>query len=190
MASPRGQQFIGCRIVRSRSTKPSCGWRCWRSPVGGGALSASSCCNRRISARLAVPTTLGEYVTTSEDPRDNILGRRQMRKGRQCAPGMSACLHKQTKGLLDARVCAFGACTNGTTPLVARSFDANPNAVVTYLTRIHVLVRSRGGPLCATTVCMTSPRGPPTLVTSWLRRNLRDQALAALPPLGSAVPSS
>jgi hypothetical protein len=54
-----------------------------------------------------------------QDPRDNILGRRRMSKGRQYAPGMSPYLLKQTNGLLDARVAPFGAWTNGTTHLVA-----------------------------------------------------------------------
>jgi hypothetical protein len=85
----------------------------------GAALSASSWLQPSDISAVGRPNNMGEHVNASEDPRDNILGRRRMRKARQYAPGMSPCLLKQTSGLLDARVAPFGACTNGTTHLVA-----------------------------------------------------------------------
>jgi hypothetical protein len=39
-----------------------------------------------ISA-VGCPNNMGEHVNASEDPRDNILGRRRMRKGRPICAG-------------------------------------------------------------------------------------------------------
>jgi hypothetical protein len=102
-------------------------------------LSASSCCSRRISVRLAAKK-VGEHVPVGA--------------AAQYAPGMSPCLLlKQTDGLIDASVGASilegldemstvnrwklppplprsVACANGTTCLVASLIDEDADAVV------------------------------------------------------------
>jgi hypothetical protein len=106
-----------------------------------------------ISA-VGCPNNMGEHVNASEDPRDNILGRRRMHKGAQYASGMSPCLLKGISGWLDASVGASilegldeistinrlklpaplphstVACTNGTTYPVASWIDENADAVL------------------------------------------------------------
>ena len=85
-------------------------------------------------------------MNASEDPRDNILGRRRMRKGRPICAGNVTLFYLKTGGLLDASVGASilegldemstvnrlklpaplphsVACTNGTTYPVASWID-------------------------------------------------------------------
>jgi hypothetical protein len=102
-----------------------------RQSLRAAGVAGASPCRERRAVRLQLlqwsdisavgcPNNMGEHVNASEDPRDNILGRRRMRKGPPNMRRECHLVYLSRSVACSARALRLSrACTAGTTHLVA-----------------------------------------------------------------------